>query len=109
MESLLNAALVLPQWVVFVVVVVVLFVFVLGSTIGSSIIGFGPRVVRRTETFEYGEEEAKNRAPEKQGQPNKRSITTVGLTRFREPIRVKRSSSVKGVEIDGKERKALLA
>lgn len=76
MESLLNAALVLPQWVVFVVVVVVLFVFVLGSTIGSSIIGFGPRVVRRTETFEYGEEEAKNRAPEKQGQPNKRSITT---------------------------------
>jgi hypothetical protein len=34
---------------------------------------------------------------------------TLGLTRFREPIRVKRSSSVKGVEIDGKERKALLA
>jgi hypothetical protein len=33
----------------------------------------------------------------------------LGLTRFREPIRVKRSSSVKGVEIDGKERKALLA
>jgi hypothetical protein len=32
----------------------------------------------------------------------------VGLTRFREPIRVKRSSSVKGVE-DGQDRQALLA
>jgi hypothetical protein len=37
------------------------------------------------------------------------STQDLGLTRFREPIRVKRSSSVKGVEIDGKERKALLA
>ena len=33
----------------------------------------------------------------------------VGLTRFREPITVKRSGSVKGVEIDGKEGQALLA
>src|SRR5215217_8703482 len=32
----------------------------------------------------------------------------VGLTRFRRPIRVKRSGSVKGVE-DGQERQALLA
>jgi hypothetical protein len=36
-------------------------------------------------------------------------LGSLGLTRFREPIRVKLSSSVKGVEIDGKERKALLA
>jgi hypothetical protein len=33
----------------------------------------------------------------------------VGLTRFREPIRVKRSGSVKGVEEDGQERQALFA
>jgi hypothetical protein len=33
----------------------------------------------------------------------------LGLTRFREPIRVKRSGSVKGVEEDGQERQALLA
>jgi hypothetical protein len=32
----------------------------------------------------------------------------LGLTRFREPIRVKRSGSVKGVK-DGQERQALLA
>ncbi len=31
------------------------------------------------------------------------------LTRFRGPIRVKRSGSVKGVEEDGQERQALLA
>src|SRR5215203_556947 len=37
------------------------------------------------------------------------AIPRLGLTRFREPIRVKRSGSVNGVEIDGKERKALLA
>jgi hypothetical protein len=33
----------------------------------------------------------------------------VGLTRFRRPIRVKRSGSVKGVEEVGQERQALLA
>ncbi len=33
----------------------------------------------------------------------------LGLTRFRGPIRVKRSSSMKGVEEDGQERQALLA
>jgi hypothetical protein len=33
----------------------------------------------------------------------------VGLTRFRGPVRVKRSGSVKGVEEDGQERQALLA
>ena len=33
----------------------------------------------------------------------------VGLTRFREPIRVKRSSSMKGVEEDGQERQAVSA
>ena len=33
----------------------------------------------------------------------------LGLTRFRGPIRVKRSGSVKGVEEDGQERQALLA
>lgn len=75
MEPLLDAAFVNPWWVGFVIVIVLL-LLLLGYTIGSSVIGFGPRVVRRTETFEYGEEEAKNRAPEKQGQPNKRSITT---------------------------------
>jgi hypothetical protein len=33
----------------------------------------------------------------------------LGLTRFRGPIRVKRSSSMKGVEEDGQERQTLLA
>ncbi len=33
----------------------------------------------------------------------------LGLTRFRGPIRVKRSSSMKGVGKDGQERQALLA
>ena len=32
----------------------------------------------------------------------------MGLTRFREPIRVKRSGSTKGVEEDGQDRQALL-
>jgi hypothetical protein len=33
----------------------------------------------------------------------------VGLTRFREPIRVKRSGSTKGVEEDGQDTQALFA
>jgi DNA modification methylase len=33
----------------------------------------------------------------------------LGLTRFREPIRVERSGSVKGVEEDGQDRQTLLA
>jgi hypothetical protein len=36
-------------------------------------------------------------------------IGDLGLTRFRGPIRVKRSSSMKGVEEDGQERQTLLA
>jgi hypothetical protein len=34
---------------------------------------------------------------------------TLGLTRFREPIRVKQSGSTKGVEEDGQDRQTLLA
>jgi hypothetical protein len=42
--------------------------------------------------------------------PSERQLTgwTLGLTRLHEPIRVKRSGSVKGVE-DGQDRQALLA
>jgi hypothetical protein len=37
------------------------------------------------------------------------ALARLGLTRFREPIRVKRSGSTKGVEEEGQDRQTLLA
>jgi uncharacterized protein YjbI with pentapeptide repeats len=52
MESILDAVPVIPQRV-WLVIVVVLLVLLLGYTIGARILGFGPHVVKKTETFEY--------------------------------------------------------
>jgi hypothetical protein len=80
MQSL-AAVLVIPTWVPFFMAVVLLLLLLwIGYTRAPRISGFGPHVVKKTETFEYDAEEAKKHAPEEEGQPDKRSAEKLSVT-----------------------------
>jgi Pentapeptide repeats (8 copies) len=77
MESLLDEVPLIPLWGWLVIILIVSFLlFLLGYTRASRITGFGPHVVKRTETVDYSDVEAKDRAFEGKGQPQRLSITT---------------------------------
>jgi uncharacterized protein YjbI with pentapeptide repeats len=76
MQSL-AAVLVIPTWPSLVMAVVLLLLLLwIGYKRAPHIFGFGSYVVKKTESFEYAAEEAKKHAPEEEGQPDKRSVTT---------------------------------
>jgi uncharacterized protein YjbI with pentapeptide repeats len=75
--QLLSTVFVIPTWVSLVMAVVLLLLLLwIGYTRAPGISGFGPHVVKKTETFEFDAEEARKRAPEEEGPPEKLSITT---------------------------------
>jgi hypothetical protein len=75
--QVLSTVFVIPNWVSLVMAVVLLLLLLwIGYTRAPGISGFGPHVVKKIETFEFDAEEARKRAPEEEGPPQKLSITT---------------------------------